>query len=752
MDPVDRDDSRVDEAWKAEALGGLSGGAQEEKKQDAAGGDSEATRRQETRERREERNEAGAKTARAAEEGAAQVTETTTAKTAENTPENAPFKNSVRGVKSKKIRKRSTMVTGPIAAIICVLFGGGAFLATSQVLMPFHMVEQLTELFDGSYASRNARLPRFLKTVMNMEHDDDVVDKYRGIFGDETSRFRKMSNRYKRKLATSGITVLERGADLPDGVTGVELDNNGKIKNTVLRWQGDGRDEIITADNWTEKYRGDPTFRSEYNKATRSFTGRIAAWIDVSVAKYLRSHGLTRNIWKDWQNSVLTTEDENMRFREVLLGRKQRGTLNVMGGAETEERRMQTSTGSNGQQTTQEVTETKRTSFDSSGETDTRVRSMITSVASSTTSVVCGAAAVSATVSAIKVGLAIDQARSYVAAVSESVSKAKQGKADGTPINEIGKAYSERSEDGKSALQSEGLMSVMSAGAYKPNQNDEIMKEMNLESTFKSVGGTLKATLGCAAAQTVTATISLALDILTLGTFSIGKAAIGMAAGVVAAGVVTTLVNEIVERTTTDFCTEKEGVYMGACTFIGRAYMSDNFRAGGGTVGTKEKYAEFYKAQQVAIMEEAEEVRATHSPFDMTTSHTFLGSLVSRSLPLMGGSNLLGTMGGVLTVFGISLNSLLPTASAVDETIAVDNLVGDCSNLATIGAVGGADCNALVMSDMATMDYDPEQNMINIAEIGKTANHRENFATDANGNIETVNGVEVINANSNLGK
>ena len=95
--------------------------------------------------------------------------------------------------------------------------------------------------------------------------------------------------------------------------------------------------------------------------------------------------------------------------------------------------------------------------------------------------------------------------------------------------------------------------------------------------------------------------------------------------------------------------------------------MSKNTISGGGSPLTKSEAVAFYLQNEDRIAKEGAYERSTRSPFDVTTRHTFLGSIVSSILPY---SQSLASVGGfvpaILSVVSNSFASILPGASAVD--------------------------------------------------------------------------------------
>ncbi len=88
--------------------------------------------------------------------------------------------------------------------------------------------------------------------------------------------------------------------------------------------------------------------------------------------------------------------------------------------------------------------------------------------------------------------------------------------------------------------------------------------------------------------------------------------------------------------------------------------------------------------QQELVRLEAEEIEATHSPFDITTRHTIAGRLVFASLPYYSKfSSISGIVGSVIDLSKKSFVGMLPTSSAVKaatEAAQFDRMHRMCSD------------------------------------------------------------------------
>lgn len=144
----------------------------------------------------------------------------------------------------------------------------------------------------------------------------------------------------------------------------------------------------------------------------------------------------------------------------------------------------------------------------------------------------------------------------------------------------------------------------------------------------------------------------------------------------------------------------------------GHLIQGKNHQAGGGSPTSKDKYISFLKGQQEYIADVSRYEREHRSPFDATSQYTFMGHLLSRSIPvLVGTSSVFGGINNIMNVTGKAFSSLMPGASAASAAItaqeAVDHTFQNCPDLESIGAVGDAFCNPYRITDMSTIEMDP---------------------------------------------
>ncbi|MBQ3468291.1 hypothetical protein IJN73_01805 [Candidatus Saccharibacteria bacterium] len=653
----------------------------------------------------------------------------------------------------------------PLIAIIALIGGMAVGIGFSQVLMPFHVIESLTEVTDGAFTARAARMPSLAKWIFNMETQDvftESTPRIKSLLTGEHYRFRSNieSNKVKARLADEGIDV-----DTSSG-------------KTVLNYhQADGSVRTVTADDYAELWRSDADFRNKMNRGGRSFLGRIAAHIDLTLANFLSSHNLTKNLFKGWINKVYEAEGQTARLHSVIEERKSSTLGDVDAGTGKSNIDEDDKIGSIQQIGDEEGPKKINPKTDTDADLKGKYTDMIANVASITTSAVCGAAAVASAVTAAKLVIAYSNARGTFSAQAEGVDKVKAGMGNTSPINAIADEMMAKDENGKTMLQSEQMKWAISGGAYTPNKNAEDVVSNSQDAMLRGTGGifdglsgfwnnlgtigsSTKWIIGCAAANVATATISIIANIATAGMFSFGKFALTAVAGIGLSVGVSKLASMLVENAKSDFCLDKTGVARGACVYLGASnYNGLNFQNGGGTLATREKAEAFYDSYKIALADEAELIRSEKSPFDASSSHTFLGSIISKfsvlAVDMPDTANMLSNLANVTMS---SFNSLLPSASALEKTSFLDNqLRDDCENLnfGSFQALGDTNCEAWYITDQSMNDSNPEETFnylmnYHLAHIGVESM----FEMNADGSLKTdeKTGAEIINPKSDLAK
>lgn len=672
---------------------------------------------------------------------------------------------------------------GPIIAIVASILGVSSSFFFLNQMMPFHLVTQFGRIFDAQYSSRHMRMTsRFLRFYANMSEADEFVKEIRpnGVTKLHRTRFTKKitSKKNIKRLKNQGITVLKKGDILPDNIIIAEgstlvladkgiargrpitIDQVGGISSNNVMLKGaklkeplvlyapkKGGDVLgMSADSFHKFYLKNDEFRHNFNRGTRSFTGRIAGWIDLSVARFLDNYNLTKNLFKNWINNTYDAEGRNSSFIDIIK-RRRNGTMAGSG-----EGRLAETVDSDGK-----ISKSREYLGEDHAHTTTKsdIMKKITQIGQVATEGTCAAAGIASMLTFLQFGIAVSNSISYYSNIAEAVSKTKAGDA-ASPLSDLSNRLSETRDGKPSALEAEGMKHAMSGGNYNPDRNHETIKSVSYETILQkatSLGGlgaagtTVGAIIACAVSGTIFSVASAIADFLTFKAFSVGKAAVS---AVVMGGIIAGFsfaVDQVVKAANSNFCLESSNEDQGACTALGGAAFYDhNFMIGGGRAASRDKVESFYKNHQAALSLEAKEERATKSPFDTSSPNTFLGSIFTSLYSAGINNKPLTYFGRILKSAAISSRSIFPSVKAADESNIIRNRIGNCPDLEAIGAVGDFYCRPIVVSDTDTLDYDPNENYLNLIKSG-------NFLVDENGEVAVdKDGVEIINPNSELGK
>jgi len=325
----------------------------------------------------------------------------------------------------------------------------------------------------------------------------------------------------------------------------------------------------------------------------------------------------------------------------------------------------------------------------------------------------------------------------------ESVDKMKAGYGDASPIHEYSTNLTtvaptvETSGSGenttqtvvaeKTAMESAGMSWLFSDVPI--NSNDTSVQNTNFESimtNLSSITGDIQITAqvfeACGYARVVSGITNLVLTGMSFipiagqaitftqvafklaGEFAV-NAVIQTFFSIAIPVIVRKVVNSIIE----DAATEWFGEDLGNAMISGASkYLGGNGSSGGQGPGSESKVIAYLNEQATVIAEEAEYQRSIRSPFDISSPHTFLGSLAYSVLPLAYSNS--GTMSALTKVSSLTSSSLvamLPTATAVGVNNEITS-TGDCPLLEGVGAVGDAYCNAYIITDTATIDDAPD--------------------------------------------
>lgn len=289
-----------------------------------------------------------------------------------------------------------------------------------------------------------------------------------------------------------------------------------------------------------------------------------------------------------------------------------------------------------------------------------------------------------------------------------------------------------------SAMQSSGIVSLYSDGQINPN--DPSVKNFTIGDRFSSIasriGVSAQSFMGCATAKIAAALADIAIDVTNIvacaASFGIGcvvalieEAGGTMVGSVAIAGAVSIATKMMIPFFITTFSRDLvsniAGEDLGNALVSGaHIYQSSNHKSGGGSLASAQKYIA-YNAERKKVQDEyARYQRETLNPFDASSQYTFFGSLAKQMITIgttvSSSNNIISTVSNMVSN---SIVALLPTASAIaTEADLLENYEVICPSLASINAVGDAFCNPYIISDLSTINEDPEKIVVEVASTG----------------------------------
>lgn len=683
------------------------------------------------------------------------------------------------GGKSGKGKKKSRgwlKKGGPVGLIIGLIVGVGGIMGGSQLFQPFSLVAQFQETFNSMQVSANTRSSRFFRLQMESGR---VKDPVRGtIFGKTFSITKKQKERLKQQ--------------------GIEFDENYEIdgkKTKVLKFDdGSGDIKVITAREFDDVYNSNTDFHRAYNAGSMTWRGQIANWFGTRVSAFLKNNNLTRNMFNDYENKKAQLDGDGLAAVKETLGEK---TDMIDNEGEKVRESSEGETDDDGKVTGYKKEDSSNDSGKiKRGDTSSLSSKMknIESKFSASANIVCGVSNAIGTITLAVTAAEALQIINLATAYFETADKVKAGYGDDAPIHELATTlnekqnttdkvlksasvdgdgssesdykgtYEDKTYEGKSAMEAEGVAALYSGG--KVNTNDASVQSFNLTASVKNVlggiGASMTAFQGCTIAKLALsayeavdglvdtlecvggiissvaggAGIALAVKGCVELAVDIGGAILKSAAiGVAIAGVFSILSPILISAWTRDLVSNLGGVDLGnALTSGGNMYLGGAHRANGGSPATREKYESYAVAQRQVMEDYARYERESLDPFDTTSKYTFMGTLLTQLMSFTSANSLMSTITSGGSVVNNSIAALSPTASAYDIASTLpteEEYENTCPYLASIGVIGDAYCNPYVMTDMSTINNDPVDVINKVNDFGGLADE-----TTSDGNVK----------------
>ncbi len=661
---------------------------------------------------------------------------------------------------------------GPFFAILFVIFGAGGIMTGTQMFQPFSLVAQFEEAYNSMRTSANIRSEKFFR--IQMKKNRKVKSPY-NIFGTKFS----ISEKQQQKLREQGIEydsnykgekVLwytnSKGERVPvtaknfKSIYSTDADffhkyNAGSMtwRGSIANWFGTNTRNFLKNNNLTrnmfEKYKEEMEKLDSSGKTggdQESGGGGGSSGDDDSKKSNMSELEKQKEVAKKTIESRIK-EDGELRLRVVDDGEELDADGNGTGKSNKSEARLSGNVKSK-----------------------TEVKQLMDNIAGkygSGANLLCAAfnafGAINLVVSAHQALQILNLTTSFF----EVVDKTKAGLGDEAPLMAYSNALNERiassniiiennGEDledteaveivrDRTAMESAGIASIYGGGPADPS--DPSVSSFNLTNNMKNVLGGLGLGIAsfeaCTVARLATAVVSLGLSascILTAGIGCLVKAFTKIkgkdvlkSAGVgVLLSFLTPAVANIMQRNILkDFAGENYGnaLAMGALMYLGSTH-----RANGGSLSSIKKYKQFAVQQSQVIAENAKYEREGLNPFDITSKYTFMGTLLTQMMSFTHANSIMSTLTASGSVINTSLIGMTDTALAYgiadDLPDNLDEYADTCPYLASIGAIGDSFCNPYVISDISTMDKDPDEVLNKL---------KKNFSSDDGENV-TIDG------------
>ncbi|MBQ1298565.1 hypothetical protein IIY24_01880 [Candidatus Saccharibacteria bacterium] len=712
--------------------------------------------------------------------------------------------DSKNGKKNKGFKGRMKKLA-PGIAILGMVAGIGGLMAGWTTLMPFAIQELIIEKFNSIGISSTMASDELLDTQLNqgvrMENLKTGEKENLFAFSEyQVGEFEKQGIIVENDVDIGGgeITALiYKKKDTYVPVVGSDFLGKSGLQGAIVSASGISE---MGAPISAKAALNDSDFKIPYTTASKTWRGGSSGWFDsimddITTIKL----NLKRNRWarfaawgtdnaKKEFDKIAKVSTENMKDNGVSA--HEETTEEVDGETVTETRQVEEVQLEGGEVDGVKVSEgevdvgdTSTRAGQSTGELEVTLRSKALKVASAASSVGDTACAVLEGVMAIYSVVSAYQNLQFLNLISgylEAVSKVKAGDGSSSPMNiynenltSVGDTTNANGDvvAQKTAMESEGMAWLFSDG-QGINPNDQSVQNVNFENIMSNTSelfGDMALTTSvfekCGYVRAVSAAISLTGTILSFtgvgtivevawaGAKEIGKIAVAAAVQVALYAIVPIAVKNIAQMMIKDAATEWLGEDLGNAMISGaNKYLGGNAVSGGQGPGDLERVAQYVGERDTVLAEEAEYERATRSPFDVTSRHTFLGSLAYSMLPLAYSSGRVSSLvSGMSSVVNSSAISLLPTTSAISG-VDMEASIGDCKLLGSTGAVGDVFCNPYIITDVSTMGLSGAKIDEIVYRLDNDTNELASVNINAGISSDNFNDDGTINKESNLAK
>lgn len=661
---------------------------------------------------------------------------------------------------------------------LALMAGGGAFLGSTNSLLAPALNEVVTEVTDLQHAANSKRYVKLTSNILNGSETKPT------FFGAWTGRkkYVHMSNSFKKRLASQGITVEGTGAN--------------KTLSFTHSTPSGGTETIsgITANEFLETYTDNVEFRDAYNTAKR---GRIMGFFDEKADAIYQKLGISRNINKDYKQSG-DAEADNQKFRENMTEELDADSDNLDSKSNriTEETEYEEDANGNkvpkqdenGNTVTKEQNnETTTSTKNADGDTPTaKATSYLNKIAGTVSQVTNWGCTIMKMLNMVSVAVAaneIMQSIDYFMGLAENPSKMKMGYGDESAINSMlnfmttpaetevenyrdeptitGSVDSEDLEvtlqkkikTNGSPMEAQGMVKIMTGSSIDKG----MAKNYSLERSLTVLGGavttTKEAFMTCAIAQGAASLVSGIATIATavatggaslLASFTwkaIGSAALSIA--------IVSFLRFMIPTIAMTFFTNafENATGIPAGELYAKGAFAANTRiartASSQSPSSEDEIRAYNKINQEVIAMDAEVDRNNRSPFDITSRNTFLGS-IAYNFGTTTSTSFTGKIKNLMRNTSSSVAKIIGNGAtiAAGENDYITTY-GDCPLLENIGAKGDIYCNPITTSDPDLLNLSPDDDLyIEKINPGLSADGltSDNLKCDTEGNCEVVDG------------
>ncbi len=640
------------------------------------------------------------------------------------------------GKLAKEIKKNggirnTAKVIGPIGTVlIIVTFCIGGFIG-GQSTMLGALVGNLQGNFDPTDVAVAVRSRVLIKSIMSGKNTKG------GLWS-------KFSDRMKAKFKKANI----------------EVETDGEVES--LKYKNAAGDDVeVNAGNFDSKYETDTDFHTQFSDGSATYSKSVGMYYDSESEVFMKAFGIpeSRHSLDDVKkegdyDGTKAAFDEDTKAEFESRSKANKMSAEVDGGTKQET----TETNEKGDSVTRQSIDSGdsskgKISIDSPDNADDAVSDMVRTnlgvdadgndigktdfdasivgtIANGACQLYNTATSISRMVKAYEAAQVVMMAMKVLEAIQRM--QAGDGGAD-TLVDVVGNYLTREKTTvfdfggGDTATVTGSTMSSSPIaavfGGTKLTGEDPIVKSfVTSKSQFMKIMGAMNSSVGyeaCVGAQLAAGIIDAIGDGVTLGAKKLVDIVVGLAIGAGVSLIISTvtaiLVPKIANALKRDFTSFLEGPEASGVLMWGsEQIMGENAKHTAMQPANPQTLTAYVKMKQEVIADRARYDRDNLSPFDTSSEHTFMGSLM-RTLgkAALKTNSVVGKAGNITSIVSKSLVSLTPAAHAagvVEEIISE----GDCpeiNNINNDNKYASAFCMPKYISDYTTMGESPEDVM-----------------------------------------